>query len=460
MINLITPQLQVWENSDLCKVIVLSSSPSSPAFCAGGDVKDIVLTARSQSNEDIETAFKFFEEEYKLNHLLATTKKPFVSILNGITMGGGVGISVHGQFRIVTEKTLIAMPETSIGLFPDVGGSFFLPRLDGIVLSFHGLYLGELGVFLGLTGHRLKGEEAFFAGFGTHYVPSTRIDTLTNRLAELETDELDVINGIIDEFSGDISVEKFKNWSLGGAIGDMINRCFQYNTIEEILAALEEEVNGSDLTVSAFAAKQLKVLKSVSPTSLKVTLAQLRNGAQMDIAACLQMEANMVQQFLRTPDFFEGVTAKLINKSKDQPKWNPSFENINDIGPNEVQKYFQNSAEKKVLKFYNNLTYFDYPHRTLSGLPTDRDIKQIITGDGKRDGTAGKPKTKQDLLNFVKDSWGQYDSGIIGHSKESLPKRVNIGGQFGRGKIGLVEKVTTILDRHVQESGNQLKWIH
>jgi 3-hydroxyisobutyryl-CoA hydrolase len=112
-----------------------------------------------------------------------------VHFLNAV--GGGVGLSVHGHFRIVTEKTMIAMPETAIGLFPDVGGSFFLPRLDG-----------ELGTFLGLTGHRLTGEEAYIAGFGTHFVPSSRLDALMARLAELESDELDVVNGIIDEFSG------------------------------------------------------------------------------------------------------------------------------------------------------------------------------------------------------------------------------------------------------------------
>ena len=117
------------------------------AFCAGGDVKSLVQGLKLKNGR--QQALKFFEEEYKLNHLIATTKKPFVSILNGITMGGGVGLSVHGHFRIITENTMIAMPETAIGLFPDVGGSFFLPRLDG-----------ELGTFLGLTGHRLKGEEA------------------------------------------------------------------------------------------------------------------------------------------------------------------------------------------------------------------------------------------------------------------------------------------------------------
>jgi 3-hydroxyisobutyryl-CoA hydrolase len=131
----------------------------------GGDVKTVVANI---SAGNVRGALQFFEEEYKMNHLIATSKKPIVSILNGITMGGGVGISVHGHFRIITENTLIAMPETAIGLFPDVGGSFFLPRLDGF-----------LGTFLGLTGYNLKGKEAFIAGFGTHFVPESRLPVNT-----------------------------------------------------------------------------------------------------------------------------------------------------------------------------------------------------------------------------------------------------------------------------------------
>ena len=124
-------------------------------------------------------------------------------------------------------------------MFPDVGGSFFLPRLDG-----------ELGTFLGLTGHVLKGVEAFIAGFGTHFIPSSRLDSLLARLAELETDELDVVNDCIDEFSGDVSSETFSNWSLGGNIGETIDTCFQYDTIEEIVAALEKASKSKEKHVS------------------------------------------------------------------------------------------------------------------------------------------------------------------------------------------------------------------
>ena len=141
------PQLQAWEKSDLCSVIVIGNE-GSKVFCAGGDVKQVVRQLMSKDPAQKAAALSFFEQEYQLNHMLGTLKKPLVAVLNGITMGGGVGLSVHAPFRIATEHTVFAMPETAIGLFPDVGGSFFLPRLDGY-----------LGTYLGLTGHMLKGQE-------------------------------------------------------------------------------------------------------------------------------------------------------------------------------------------------------------------------------------------------------------------------------------------------------------
>ncbi|KAH6570824.1 hypothetical protein BASA60_007547 [Batrachochytrium salamandrivorans] len=253
MVYAMTSQLQAWKDSDLCKVIVLSNVEGSRAFCAGGDVKSLVKRASSGKQEDIDHSVKFMEEEYKLNHMIATLRKPFVSVMDGITMGGGVGLSVHGAFRIATEKTMFAMPETAIGLFPDVGGSFFLPRLDG-----------EMGTFLGMTGHRLKGEEVFMAGIATHFVPSSRLPALYARLMELESDALEVTNAAIDEFSGDFSIDSFRDFSLGGEIGRTIDRCFKYDTVEEIFAALEKDSN------QEWCAKQLQVLRKSSPTSLKL----------------------------------------------------------------------------------------------------------------------------------------------------------------------------------------------
>ncbi|KAJ1539740.1 hypothetical protein HK096_000403, partial [Nowakowskiella sp. JEL0078] len=144
MVYQIYPQLEAWEASDLCKVIIFMAQEGSRAFCSGGDVAEVIRRAKEGKD-----ALKFFEEEYKVNHLIGTLSKPVAAIISGITMGGGAGLSVHAPFRIATETTVFAMPETLIGYFPDVGTTFFLPKLDG-----------ELGTYLGLTGAQLKGEEA------------------------------------------------------------------------------------------------------------------------------------------------------------------------------------------------------------------------------------------------------------------------------------------------------------
>ncbi|KAJ1549616.1 hypothetical protein HK405_004261 [Cladochytrium tenue] len=232
MVQLMTPQLKAWNESDLCKVILLMAASGSRAFCAGGDVKDIVLKAKTRRAEEVAAGLKFFEQEYQLNHLIGTLKKPFISLMDGITMGGGVGLSVHAPFRVVTENTVFAMPESGIGLFPDVGGSFFLPRLDG-----------ELGTYLGLTGHRLKASEVLFAGIGTHYIPAHRIPMLITRLSEVEADDPEAINAILEEYVGDIGPEEWQTWSLGGKVADAINRCFKFDRLEEIVEALKKEAS-------------------------------------------------------------------------------------------------------------------------------------------------------------------------------------------------------------------------
>ncbi|TPX56211.1 hypothetical protein PhCBS80983_g04687 [Powellomyces hirtus] len=457
MVQNIVPQLQVWEESNLCKVIVITNSDDSKAFCAGGDVKTIVQQASSGKPEDIAKSLKFFEEEYKLNHLIGTLRKPFISIMNGITMGGGVGLSVHAPFRVATEKTLFAMPETAIGLFPDVGGSFFLPRLDG-----------ELGTYLGLTGDKLKGEEVFMAGIATHYIPSERLPSLMARLAELETDELEVINMVLEEFVGDSEMDKWRNWSMGGEVASAIDRCFQFDTIEEICAALEKEG-------TQWSKKTLETLKAQSPTSLKVTLAQLRHGRKKHFMECFEMEYNMCREFLtKTPDFYEGVTAKLIDKPPRAPEWKPSWENMASLTPSVIKTYFEPLKDVKDtpkhsqgpaprLSFLNTLTYWDYPHRSMSGLPTMQDIKRVVHGKGRRNTHVEPPQTKEEVVSWFEQHWGGYDASVVGTTQYGLLKHQNISieGGFGRGKTGLREKILTTLDRYIDETSSasgRLKW--
>ncbi|KAJ3176456.1 hypothetical protein HK101_010444 [Irineochytrium annulatum] len=487
MVQLMTPQLKAWDESDQTKVILLMPAEGSRAFCAGGDVKDIVERVRTRKPEEVARALKFFEEEYKLNHLIGTLKKPFISLMNGITMGGGVGLSVHAPFRIVTENTVFAMPETNIGLFPDVGGSFFLPRLDG-----------ELGTYLGLTGHRLKGQEVWLAGIGTHYVPSDRVPNLINRLSDIETDELEVVNMAIEEFCDETAAggagkgSAWDQWSLGGDVAGAINRCFRHDTIEEIVSALEREG-------TSWSKATLSTLKSMSPTSLKVTLRQLRKGRSSHFAQCFQMEYAMVQQFLRTRDFTEGVTATLTERRK--PTWSPTWDEMmagEVLKKEDLDAYFPATpaptAEKAIhvtppatvatvaasgpivptllmpeitppldvpgagtnarvprpgLHFLKDATFREYPHRTLSGLPTDRDVEKVKKGEIRRGSTVAPPSDKEEVVQIFLHNWGGYDRMLQGpiDAAWKLPDTITIENGFGRGKTGLREKVESILAR-------------
>ncbi|KAJ3107803.1 hypothetical protein HDU97_003151 [Phlyctochytrium planicorne] len=456
MVQLMSPQLKAWDESDLSKVILLMGVEGCKGFCAGGDVKDIILKAETKKPEELAKALKFFEEEYKLNHLIGTLKKPFISLMNGIVMGGGVGLSVHAPFRIVTENTLFSMPETAIGLFPDVGGSFFLPRLDG-----------ELGTYLGLTGYRLKGEEVLYAGIGTHFIPSERIPALLNRLTEIESDELEVINMALEEFVGDTSLDAWKGWSLGGDIANAINRCFKFNTIEEIIEALKAEN-------SEWANATLKTLNAMSPTSVKVTLKQLRKGRELHFAECLRMEYAMVQEFLRTPDFVEGVRSTLINRKK--PVWSPSWEELSSplLSDSHIERaYFpppkparntksqskqlagvNSRVPKPVLEFLHDATYYQYPHKTLSGLPTDRDIESVIQGRVRRSQRNVELTRNQDVVDTFLHNWGGYDKSLQGPIEaEQLHVNITIENGFGRAKTGLKEKIESYLLRR----NNQLQ---
>ncbi|KAJ2792922.1 3-hydroxyisobutyryl-CoA hydrolase, partial [Coemansia guatemalensis] len=209
---------------------------------------------------DFATAMSFAINQYRLDHYIATYKKPIVAMLNGYTMGGGVGISMNASFCIADETTVFAMPEVKIGHFPDVGASFFLPRMDG-----------QTGIYLGLTGERLKGRDLLYAGIATHYVPSERYQMLEQKLQGLGTSSYDAINKAIEEFVAqpeDNGIE----YSLA-AVRDAIDRCFRHNTIEEIIAALEQESESQSEVHASWAKKTLGQLNSTSPSSLKLSLA-------------------------------------------------------------------------------------------------------------------------------------------------------------------------------------------
>jgi len=261
-------------------------------FCAGGDV---VMLAKSGEG-DARQAREFFFAEYRLNHLLFTYPKPTVAIMDGITMGGGVGISQPCAFRVATENTRLAMPETGIGLFPDVGGGWYLPRLPG-----------RVGQFMALTGARLDGAECAYLGLATHYVASSAIEELVDRIHKTP----ERVQGALGAASETPPEAKISNNIA------LINRLFASDSLEEILSALDGDE-------SEWAEKELATLRTKSPLSCKVSLRLLAEGATRETFADeMRAEYALAVRVVQTHDFREGVHALLIHKH-NEPKWDPA----------------------------------------------------------------------------------------------------------------------------------------
>ncbi|HEY0113146.1 MAG TPA: enoyl-CoA hydratase/isomerase family protein [Allosphingosinicella sp.] len=280
-----------WREEEGVEAVMIDHAEGR-GFCAGGD---IVMLARSSAGDGSE-ARAFFHEEYRLNHLLFTYAKPSVSFMDGITMGGGVGISQPCRWRVATENTRFAMPETGIGLFPDVGGGWYLSRLPG-----------RTGHFLALTGARLDGAECLRLGLATHYVPSLALDDLKARIAA----EPQRIEALLDEHSATPPPARIEE-NL-----ERIDRLFASDDYETILSALEAD--GSD-----WALKELETLRTKSPQACKVSLRLLYEGARVqDFMHEMRMEYGVATRVVQRHDFVEGVRALLVDKD-NQPRWEPS----------------------------------------------------------------------------------------------------------------------------------------
>jgi len=291
MMHAYHPRLADWVGNPGVSAVVIRAT-GSRAFCAGGDVLRIWEAIREGS----EMPVVFFREEYALNHDIHGFPKPYIAFLDGIVMGGGVGLSVHGSHRIVTENTAFAMPETGIGLFPDVGGTYFLTRLEG-----------ELGMFLGLTGQRLKAADCLYSGVGTHHVESARLDDLIAALAEAEVATPAEVDAVLADFTSDPGP------ALLAGRRAAIDRCFAGDSVEAILAALEAEG-------TPWAEELLVRLGRCSPTSLKLTFRQLRQGRGLSFAQAMTIEYRLSQACMFGHDFPEGVRALLIDKDRN-PVW-------------------------------------------------------------------------------------------------------------------------------------------
>jgi enoyl-CoA hydratase len=291
MCEVMSEALLKWR-SDADVKLVLIEHAEGRGFCAGGDV---VMLARS-GGEDASEAKRFFFAEYRLNHLLFTYPKPTIAIMDGITMGGGVGISQPCDFRVATENTRLAMPETSIGLFPDVGGGWYLPRLPG-----------RVGQFMVLTGARLDAGECCYLGLATQYVEQAGLPDLVQRILKAP----DRLQGALGAASTTPPPAKIE------ANLPQITRLFGSDQLEEVLAALEAED-------SEWARSELATLSTKSPLSCKVSLRLLAEGAaRASFAEEMRAEYALATRVVRTHDFREGVHALLIHKT-GEPQWDPS----------------------------------------------------------------------------------------------------------------------------------------
>ncbi|WP_137127935.1 enoyl-CoA hydratase/isomerase family protein [Roseomonas sp. HF4] len=303
MIRDFAAAIAAWKDDPEVRLVVLEGA-GGRAFCAGGDVRAVRASAIAGDRAAVEA---FFAEEYAVNTGIAAFPKPWVSLIDGVCMGGGIGVAVHNGPRVVTEHALVAMPETAIALFPDVGTSYVLPRLPGAI-----------GTWLALTGARLTGADAVHAGLATHFVPRARLADLR---AALVTEGAEAVA----RFAEAAPEASF------AAQRDAIDRCFGQASVAAILAALDAE--GTE-----WAAAQARILRRMSPTSLCVSLELLRRGAEQDLTACLATELALTRVVVNDhPDFAEGVRSVLVDKD-GAPSWQPA--RIEDVDPAAIAGMF------------------------------------------------------------------------------------------------------------------------
>jgi len=303
------PQLDRWAVDPGVRAVVVRGA-GDRAFCAGGDIRALYDGRGTAFTAD------FFCEEYRLNRAIFRYPKPYIALMDGITMGGGVGLSVHARHRVVSEATVFAMPETGIGLFPDVGGSYFLPRMPG-----------ETGMYIALTGARLRAADCLFAGIGDVFVPQERHDALIAALRD--GDDVAATLAAYTGIAGPAPVAEHKA---------TIDRCFSGDSVEAILAALEGE--GGE-----WARKTLDAMSDKSPTSQKIAFRQIRAGAALEFEDCMRMEYRLSQRIMAAHDFFEGVRAVVIDKDQS-PVWRPA--RLADVSNDDVDGYFAPMGEAEL----------------------------------------------------------------------------------------------------------------
>ncbi|MCR9296216.1 MAG: enoyl-CoA hydratase/isomerase family protein [bacterium] len=313
-----------WESDPGIAEVVVSGA-GERAFCAGADVKQVYLETQPELPKhippngaftDFRSSFgeRYFRCEYELDDCISRFGKPYMACMDGITMGGGVGISVLGSLRLATDRTVLAMPETAIGFFPDVGASHFLSRL------------GPVGTFMALTGQSIDGRTALELGLATHYLEHERLDELW---------DLSGRKGLLAALE-ELAVSQAESERLV-QYTELADRCFSQPSVRQIMDCLEEQTTQAEPTQRMLAAEALTKLKSKSPLSLEVTWEALRRGSELPLRECLQMDFRICARMLARNDFYEGVRAVLVDKDKS-PDWQPS--RLDEVAPEDVLRCF------------------------------------------------------------------------------------------------------------------------
>ncbi len=305
MCRLIIDALLAWRGDDAVQTVLIDHS-GERGFCAGGDIRMLAESGAGDGKD----AREFFHTEYRLNYLLFAYPKPVIAVMDGVTMGGGVGLSMPASVRIATDRTTFAMPETGIGLFPDVGGGWFLPRLPG-----------KAGLWLALTGARIKGADCMRLGIATHYMPSEYVEGFKAALAEHPGS----IPGALAPFARDAGPAPVEPH-----LAD-IDRFFGRPSVEAILSDLEKDTG-------EWARGTLVSLGTKSPQTLKIAFRQLAHGALFDdFADNMVMEYRIGARVVRRHDFLEGVRAVIVDKDNN-PRWNPAT--VEEVGDDLLDEIF------------------------------------------------------------------------------------------------------------------------
>src|SRR4051812_9104248 len=307
MVRAFTRQLQEWRDDPSITRVVLTAA-GGRAFSAGGDIRALYDAGMTGRHDEM---LAFYGEEYVLNTIIKHYPKPYMALIDGIVMGGGVGLSVHGSHRVAGDRFSFAMPEVSIGFFPDVGATWFLPRLPG-----------EFGAYCALTGERLNAADGVAATVATHRVSSSRLADLADALCQAVS-----VDATLVAFAGPAGEGKL------AARRPVIDRLFKRDRVEGILAALAAEIGPEAEFASAAAA----TIGLKSPTSLKLALAQMRTGAKLSFEACMQTEFRIVSRVIHGHDFYEGVRAVIVDKD-NAPHWRPAA--LAEVSDAEIARHF------------------------------------------------------------------------------------------------------------------------